>query len=94
MVYLLGVRKQVIGPMASTNAKEVRGPMAGWVTKRTCIFANEQLAGLFPDDGNLLIACVKIATYNLINIARLLSSEPWSSNRCQVYSGEGADAVI
>jgi hypothetical protein len=28
------------------------------------IFANEQLAGLFPDDGNLLIACVKIATYN------------------------------
>ena len=64
LVYLLGVRKQVIGPMASTNAKEVSGPMAGWVTKRTCIFANEQLAGLFPDDGNLLIACVKIATYN------------------------------
>jgi len=27
-------------------------------------------------------------------IARLLSSEPWSFNSCQVYSVEGADAVI
>ncbi len=27
-------------------------------------------------------------------IARLLSSEPWSLNSCQVYSVEGADAVI
>src|SRR5216684_2202658 len=27
-------------------------------------------------------------------IARLLSSEPWSFERNQVYSGEGADAVI
>jgi hypothetical protein len=29
-----------------------------------------------------------------INIARLLSSEPWSSNSNQIYSVEGADAVI
>src|SRR4029077_14739445 len=29
-----------------------------------------------------------------MSIARLLSSEPWSSNSCQVYSGEGADNVI
>jgi hypothetical protein len=27
-------------------------------------------------------------------IARLLSSEPWSINRNQVYSGEAADNVI
>ena len=32
--------------------------------------------------------------FHIINIARLLSSEPWSFNSCQVYSVEGADAVI
>ena len=40
----------------------------------------KQLSDLVVGHGNLLIACVKIASYNqhLINIARLLSSEPWS----------------
>jgi len=30
----------------------------------------------------------------MINIARLLSSKPWSSYSNQVYSVKGADAVI
>src|SRR6266404_1394631 len=52
----------------------------------------EQLAGLFPGHGNLLIACVKITSYNQHCSAPF--PEPWSSNSCQVYSVEGADAVI
>src|SRR6267142_6542629 len=52
----------------------------------------EQLAGLFSGHGNLLIACVKITSYNQHCSAPF--PEPWSSNSCQVYSVEGADAVI
>ena len=47
---------------------------------------DKQLAGLFSGHGNLLIAFVKIATYLMI-IARLLSSEPWSSYSCQSLPG-------
>ena len=44
------------------------------------------------DHGNLLIACVKITSYNQHCSAPF--PEPWSFNSCQVYSVEGADAVI
>jgi hypothetical protein len=45
---------------------------------------------------NLLVACVKITSYNQPAAAGsgLLSSEPWSSHSNQVYSAQGADNVI
>jgi len=46
----------------------------------------------FFGHGDLLIACVKIATYNQHCSAPF--PEPWSSYSNQVYSVEGADAVI
>jgi hypothetical protein len=52
----------------------------------------KQLSGFFSGHGNLLIACVKITSYNQHCSAPF--PEPWSSNSCQVYSVEGADAVI
>src|SRR2546427_212883 len=52
----------------------------------------KQLSGSFPGHGNLLIACMEITSYNQHCSAPF--SEPWSSNSCQVYSVEGADAVI
>src|SRR6266478_1158289 len=52
----------------------------------------KQLAGLFLGHGDLLIACMKITTYNQHCSAPF--PEPWSLNSCQVYPVEGADAVI
>jgi len=52
----------------------------------------KQLSGGFFRHGNLLIACMKIATYNQHCSAPF--PEPWSFNSNQVYSVEGADAVI
>src|SRR5208283_122698 len=55
----------------------------------------KQLSGFVVGHGDLLVACVKITTYN--NLAAAGSSpfsEPWSSNSCQVYLGIGADPVI
>jgi hypothetical protein len=47
------------------------------------------------ETGDLLMACVKITTYNQPAAAGSTpSSEPWSSYSNQVYSGVGADAVI
>jgi hypothetical protein len=53
---------------------------------------DKQLAGLFSGHGNLLIAGMKITSYNDHRSAPF--PEPWSFNSCQVYSVEGADAVI
>ena len=53
---------------------------------------NKGLAGLFSGHGNLLVACMKITSYD--EHARLRSSEPRSFQRNQVYSERGADAFI
>jgi hypothetical protein len=53
---------------------------------------DKQLSGFFSGHGNLLIACMKIAPYNQHCSAPF--PESWSFNSCQVYSVEGADAVI
>src|SRR5207245_9771960 len=50
------------------------------------------ISGFFLGHGDLLIACMKIATYNQHCSAPF--PEPWSLNSRQVYSVEGADAVI
>jgi hypothetical protein len=52
----------------------------------------DQLSGGLVQQGDLLIACVKITSYN--ELARLLSSEPWSSISYQVCSEKGADNLI
>jgi len=52
----------------------------------------KQLSGGFFRHGNLLIAGMKIATYKQHCSAPF--PEPWSFNSNQVYSVEGADAVI
>jgi hypothetical protein len=54
-----------------------------------------QLASAFLHHCDLLIACVKITSYNHPAAAGSAPfSEPWSSNSYQVYSEEGADNVI
>jgi hypothetical protein len=54
--------------------------------------ALDQFAGLVIGHGNLMVARVKITSYNQHRSAPF--SEPWSLNGYQVYSTEGADAVI
>ncbi len=53
----------------------------------------DQLTGIGIHHRDLLIARVKIASYNPL-IARLLSSEPWSSTATKSTRSKGADAVI
>src|SRR5208282_3303583 len=53
---------------------------------------NKHLRGFFSGHGNLLIACMKITSYNQHCSAPF--SEPWSLNSYQAYSVEGADNVI
>jgi hypothetical protein len=52
----------------------------------------KQLSGLLFGHGDLLIACVKITAYNQHCSAPFFRA--WSFNSNQVYSVEGADAVI
>src|SRR2546422_6056663 len=69
----------------------IRRPPRSTLFPYTTLFRS-QLAGFFLGHGDLLIACMKIATYNQHCSAPF--PEPWSLNSRQVYSVEGADAVI